>query len=180
MNSMSRCYHEPCGKEIRREEKKCPTIVKCGCPSTIQLPVLTTGTTSITIASINLDTSCLCDPVVRLSFSAAFTSTVALTTGGVSLQVFKQCGNQLLPTPIGPSWPVVGALTTTTLTGAIYPSFNICDSDSCNSDCCTYTVVATITGVAAATAGAAFNNASLSAIATCKNSCHKCRRDFDR
>ena len=180
MNSMSRGYYETCGKEKVREEK-CPTIIKCGCPSTVQLPVITTGTTNVTVASLNLDTSCLCDPVISLSFSAAFTSVVALVTGGISLQVYKQCRNQISPTPIGPSWPVVGLLETALLIGGpIYPSFTICDTDSCFNDCCTYTVVATITGIVGATVGAAFNNASLSAIATCKESCHSCRQDKNR
>lgn len=178
MNSMSRGYYDPCGKEKKREEEKCPTILKCGCPSTVQLPVVTTGTTNITIASLNLDTSCICDPVVRISFSGAFTSTVSIVTGGISLQVYKQCKNQLTPTPVGPSWPVVGLVSTAlALPGPVYPSFTICDNDSCFDECCTYTVVATISGVVGATAGAAFNNSSLNAIVTCQNSCNKCRRD---
>lgn len=178
MNSMSRGYSNQYRENYyKKEEEKFPTIIKCGCPSTVQLPVVTVGTSNVTIASLTLNTSCICDPVIKLDFSSAFTSTVALVTGGISLQVFKQCSNQITPTPVGPTWPVVGLLgTALLLAGAIYPSFTICDSDSCqNEDCCTYTVVATISGIVGATVGAAFNNSSLSAVVTCKQSCQKCR-----
>ena len=191
MNSMSRRYQEQyrrdCEKDYRkdyeREEEKCPTIIKCGCPSSTPLPVVAAAaTTTITLASLTVDTSCICDPVIKLDFSSAFTALAAVTIGGLSLQVFRQCINQITPVPIGPSHPVLGALTAIVLPAAVYTSFTVCDEDTCtNNDCCTYTVVATIAGPLAATVGATFNSSTLTATVTCRsNACaRKCERKCD-
>ena len=58
-------------------------------------------------------------------------------------------------------------------------SFFICDSDSCENDCCTYTAVATVT-TGIATAALPINNATLGAIATCRESCKECKKGYDR
>jgi len=36
MNSMSKGYYDPCKKESK-EDKHCPTIIKCGTPSSTTL-----------------------------------------------------------------------------------------------------------------------------------------------
>lgn len=186
MNSMSRSYYDPCKKDnLKKEEEKCPTIIKCGCPSTVQLPLVditVLGSASVTLASLTVDTSCICDPVIKLNFTSAFTTIATAVVGAVNIQIFKQCKNQLAPVPVGPSWPVVSAIAAGALTGTLFTSFFVCDSDSCNDDCCTYTAVATVSGVATAAIGAVFNNSTLAAEITCRsNECHKkCKKDHDK
>jgi len=181
MNSMSRGYYDPCRKEKReekREEKKCPTIIKCGCPSSTTIPVIAATDTNrdFPLASLTLDTSCLCDPKIKLEFASNLVA-VAAFVGTISVQVFKQCRNQFNPVPVGPAWQIGSLVALSSQTF----SFFVCDSDSCSdNDCCTYTVVARITS-AVATGTLAINNATLGAIATCgANKCEKCREKEDR
>ena len=169
MNSMSRGYSNQYRENYyRKEEEKCPTIVKCGCPSSVTLPPATIVGTQFTLASLTLDTSCICDPSIRLDFTSNFVATVAFT-GTLNIQVFKQCKGDLVARPIGPVWNynLVALLQSTTF------SFFVCDSDSCDNECCTYTVVATVALLTVGTLS--INNATLSAIATCKNSCNRCK-----
>ena len=185
MNSMSRRYQDEYRKDYRRDhereereerKEKCPTIIKCGCPSSATIPSGTTAGTAFTLSSLTLDTSCLCDPSIKLEFA----SNAILTgfVGTLNIRVFKQCRNQFAAVPVGPTWTLsTGSATTDARTF----SFFICDSDSCDHDCCTYTVVATVVG--ATTNGTiALNNATLGAIATCRSNecekdCHKkCHR----
>lgn len=168
MNSMSRGYYNPCEKEKRREEKACPVILKCGCPSSVTIPTGTAVGTTFTLASLNLDTSCICDPNVKLDFESNVVAPTGTTAGAVSIQIFKQCNNQATAIPVGSAW-------TLSLTAPISTTFSffICDNDSCNNDCCTYTVRATVT-TAPAGAALSINNAALAALATCKSSCKKC------
>ena len=178
MNSMSKGYYDSCGKERRKEEKQCPTIIKCGCPSTVTLPVVTTGSTDVVLASLTVDTSCICDPVIKLDFSSAFTTTVTAVLGGVTVQIFKQCRNQTTAVPVGPSWPVIGLIAAGALTGSIFTNFSICDTDACGEECCTYTAVATVSGTALAVIGATFNNSTLTSTITCRS--NACTRDCNR
>ncbi|WP_294188962.1 DUF4489 domain-containing protein [uncultured Clostridium sp.] len=171
MNSMSRGYYESCGKERKREEEKCQTIIKCGCPSTAQvLTTVASPTDSATIASLTVDNFCLCDPITKLEFATIISTAANGFAGTVSLRIFKQCRHQFTPVPIGPAWTVTVAAAST-----LPLSFFICDSDSCENDCCTYTVVATATETASGIV--TFNNSTLGAISTCKsNKCkEKCR-----
>lgn len=167
MNSMSKGYYNddrnPCRKDKERPEKDCPTIIKCGCPSSTTIPAATVAGTTFTLTSTTLDTSCLCDPCVKLEFASNLVAPVAFT-GTLSFQVFKQCNNQFTPVPIGPAWTfdLVALLASQTF------SFFVCDCDSCFNDCCTYTVIATVTS--AVTVGTLnINNATLGAIATCSS-----------
>lgn len=155
---------DPCPKPKIRD---CKTILKCGCPGSITLPAATVAGTTFTLSSIALNTSCLCDPCVKLEFASNLVATVAFT-GTINFQVFKQCNNQFTPVPIGPAWTfsLVALLSSQTF------SFFVCDCDSCFNECCTYTVVATVTSPV--TVGTlSINNASLAAIAT-DNSCRCC------
>ena len=171
MNSMSRGYYDQCGKE-RRKDDNCQALVKCGCPSSVQVPAIAAGgSTNLTLATLSLDTSCYCDPNIKLDFASNVVSTVELTQT-ISIQVFKQCRGQFAPAPIGPSWQLGGVAADSSTTF----SFFVCDSDSCLDDCCTYTVVATINAAEAITAGTSINNASLAATVTCKSSCNRCHR----
>ncbi|BAH07878.1 DUF4489 domain-containing protein [Clostridium kluyveri] len=180
MNSMSRYYdcdpcnrgqYDPCGKGQydpcnKKQEHECQTIVKCGCPNSITLPAATVLGTTFTLATLTLNTCKLKDPCIKLEFASNLVAAVAFT-GSLNIQVFKQCGNQITPTPVGPAFAfnLVALLTSQTF------SFFVCDCNDtcCNDCCCTYTVVATVTS--AVTVGTlAINNATLGAVATCGSS----------
>lgn len=156
MNSLTRPNYDcnPCKKE-----KKCnTTLVKCGIPSSTTLPAATVAGTTFTLASLTVDTSCLKNACVKLDFSSNLVATVAFT-GTVDFRIFKLCRGQFTPVPVGPTFTfsLVALLTSQTF------SFSTCDCDSCNDECCTYTVVATVTS--AVTVGTlAINNAALNAI----------------
>lgn len=182
MNSMSRYYYkddcEPCSKDNFDpckhhydpyvSKKVCDTIIKCGCPSSTTIPVIAAATTtrSFTLASLTLDTRHLKHPCIKLEFASNPVAAAAFT-GILSFQVFKQCANQITPTPIGPVWSF-------SRTGLIFSetfSFFVCDCDcSCFNGCCTYTVVATV--ASAVTVGTlSINNALLGAIVTSSDPC---------
>ncbi|UZQ49315.1 DUF4489 domain-containing protein [Clostridium kluyveri] len=172
MNSMSRYYDcdpcskhefEPCKKKI---EKFCPTIIKCSSPGSVTLPAATVAGTAFPLTSLTLDTSRLEDPCIKLEFASNLVAAVAFT-GTINFQIFRQCNNQLTPVPIGPAYTfnLVALLSSQTF------SFFVCDCNSCfSNDCCTYTVIATVTS--AVTVGTlSINNATLGAIATCGSCC---------
>lgn len=165
MNSMSKYYYKDecdhCKKE-KKERKVCPTLIKCGCPNSTTIPLATVVGTTFNIASLTLNTSDLDDPCTKLEFASNIVIPVA-ASGALSFQIFKQCSNQLTPVPIGPSWTwaeLVAIASSSTF------SFFICDCDSCFNDCCTYTVVATVTTIIAG-GTISINNATLGAITTC-------------
>ena len=171
MNSMSRGYYDSCGKEKRKDDN-CQALVKCGCPSSVQIPAVSIGNTAtLTLATLSLDTSCYCDPNIKLDFASNVVASVAFA-GTLSIQVFKQCRGQLAPVPVGPAWQL-GSLA---LGDSTTFSFFVCDSDSCLDECCTYTVIATVNAPAAVALGTSINNATLAATVTCKSSCNRCHR----
>ena len=173
MNSMSRGYYDPCKKE-KKVETESKTIMKCGCPSSVSLPVVATGlaTHELTLASLTLDTSCLCDPKVKIDFTTNLVIPIAaLLLGPISIQIFKQCRNEFTKVPVGPA-VTVGPLVEI---GSQTISFFTCDSDSCNNDCCTYTAVAMIPALAVLLIGGSFNNSTLAATAVGgENKCERC------
>lgn len=179
MNSMSRGYNDSYGRDRDRDrDRECPTIIKCGSPSFTPINNAAVGQSFI-VASLNLDTSCICNPSIKLEFASNIIVTDAGASDvGLTFRVFKQCRRNQIQIPVGPVWSffVEEADFSTTF------SFFVCDSDSdsCDEDegCCTYTVVATVTD-SLGTGNLFVNNATLGAIATCKNSCRKCRRDRD-
>ncbi|WP_278601131.1 DUF4489 domain-containing protein [Clostridium tertium] len=147
--------------------------------------------TTFILTSLTLDTSCLCDSDIILQFAS---NTIATEfRGTLSIRVFKQCKCQVTPIPVGATWilqlgtqggrvaeeeenPPV-PIPETKVTDARTFSFFICDSDSCDKDCCTYTVVATVVG--ADTVGTlAINNAKLGAVATCNS--NRCKKKCDK
>jgi hypothetical protein len=162
------CECVSCRKEKEQKCKLCPTIVKCGCPSATTIPPATIAGTTFPVSSLTLNTSCLCNPTVKLEFASNLVALVAFT-GTINFQVFKICRGQTVPIPVGPAWTfsLVALLSSQTF------SFFVCDSDSCFDDCCSYTVVATVTS--AVTVGTlSINNATLGAIATCGSGSCNC------
>jgi len=159
------CRRDHCKKECKNDEH-CQTIIKCGSPSSITLPAATLVGTAFTVSSLTLDNSCLCNPITKLEFASNLVASVAFT-GSINFQVFKLCRGQFAPVPVGPAWTfnLVALLSSETF------SFFVCDCDSCFDECCTYTVVATVTSPV--TVGTlSINNATLGAISTCgRNNC---------
>ena len=165
MNSLSKNL-ESCSSTAT-QEKQCTSLLKCGCPNSTTLPVLSAdivSTRSYTLATLNLDTTCICNPKVKLDFAANFVATLAYT-GSLNVQVYKQCRNQLTPTPVGPAW----SFNFVSLVASETFSFFVCDSDSCGGgECCTYSAVVDV--VSPITIGTLnINNATLAATVVCGN-----------
>lgn len=180
MNSMSKDYHNhcnsnpcnssPCKKEVK-EPKSCPTIIKCGCPSSVTLPAIAITdlleSRTFNVGTVTVDNSCICNPITKLEFSSNIITAVALPIT-LNFQIFKLCRGQLNPTPVGPIWTysrLIGVVEANTF------SFDVCDCNSCFDECCTYTVVATVIGLLAV--GTSITNGTLIATSTCgsSNSC---------
>lgn len=82
MNSMSGHYYkddcEPCKKE-KKEKKCCPVVLKCNCgsygPAILQIPEETQFVlVNQPIASVTVDTSCLCNPTIKVDFCGTLTA----------------------------------------------------------------------------------------------------------
>ncbi|WP_346898293.1 DUF4489 domain-containing protein [Clostridium sp. UBA7503] len=172
MNSTSKNYYVPCIKEHKEEEKLCATIVKCGNSSSVQIPNGSPIGEKFLVASLTLDTSCLCNPIIKLEYEANITTINAY--GTVSFQVYKQCGNQFTPVPVGSQWVLsIPQIDQVGVTASTAFSFFVCDCDCFLEDCCTYTVVATNIGETINTIF--INNSTLGAIGTCSE--NKCCRN---
>jgi hypothetical protein len=165
------CYS--CNTLSHKENK---TILKCGTPGgAIQIAPGTLAGTTFTASTLTLNTSCLCDPCVKLEFAStlAFSSPTTIDGTVANFQVFKLCDNQRNPIPVGPQ--LVFSVPNTTLivppaapgfSGTSTFSFFVCDCDICPHECCTYSVVVT---TATADATVTITNARLSAIAAENN-----------
>ena len=134
------------------------TTLKCGSQGSVMLPLATMAGSTFTLATVNVDIKNYRKPCVKFEFASNIVTTAAVIS--LNFQIFKQCKGQLTPLPVGPIWTfsrMVAITESNTFT------FFVCDCDICDDECCTYSVVATVAGVA--TVGVtAINNASLSAI----------------
>lgn len=176
MNSMSKYYYkddcDPCKKE-KKIKKYSRTFIKCSCPSTFNFPLIDVTVLSplpeYQIASLTIDTSCLEDPCIKLEFASTI-SAVAAVNPNLTFQVYKICGNQNFPVPVGSAW-VYSRLVTVTESSTF--SFFVCDCDccSCPNGCCTYIVRATNNADLSASLGLSVNNATLGAIVTSNDCC---------
>ncbi|GAA0124852.1 hypothetical protein UT300019_07540 [Clostridium sp. CTA-19] len=171
MNSMSKncCNdnHKHCNDNhncSKKENNPCPTIIKCGTPSATTIPTGAVAGANFTVSSITLNNSCFCKPITKLEFASNLVAPVAFT-GVINFQVFKLCRGQLTPVPVGPAW----TFELVALVSSQIFSFFVCDCDSCFDDCCTYTVVATVTSAVTVNT-LNINNATLGAITTCNSS----------
>lgn len=131
-------------EDNRKKEKEAEVLLKCktGFPLTIASTVPTP--TSFTLNTLVLRTDHFCTPCIKFEFASNIVTTDATVT--LEFQIFKQCKNQIIPTPIGPVWEFSR---TGGFTGSDAFSFIVCDcdcdSDSCFDECCTYSVVVTVT-----------------------------------
>lgn len=161
-----KCSERKCvckSERIQRALKPNRTSLRCGTSTgTVTIPVDTPAGVTFTLATVNVDTKCMNHPCIQLEFASniiAISATLVL-----NFQIFKQCGNQMAPIPVGPIWtfspPVEfsegGGFTNTF-------SFSVCDCDTTCDECCNYRVV--VTPVGAATIGiTTINNSSLAAV----------------
>lgn len=156
------CQCDCCEKKTLKPNK---TVLKCGMPGSVTLPVATVAGTTFNLASVTVDKKGFKNACVKFDFASNIITTAAVLT--LNFQIFKQCKNQIAPQPLGPIWTFSRLVAITESDGF---SFFVCDCDSCDDDCCTYTVAATVVGVA--TVGVtAIQNAMLSAIVV-DNSCN--------
>ncbi|MEY8354856.1 DUF4489 domain-containing protein [Lachnospiraceae bacterium 54-53] len=153
-NCNCRCICEPPKKYLKPNR----TMLKCGCPGSVTLPLATIAGATFTLATVNVDTRSLRNPCIKFEFASNVVTTAAVIT--LNFQIFKQCKGQLTPIPVGPIWTFARLVA---VTDSNTFSFFVCDCDVCGDDCCTYSVVATVAGVA--TVGVtSVTNATLSAI----------------
>ncbi len=164
------CY--PCNKLCHKENSP---ILKCGTPGgAISITPKTLAGTTFTVSTLTLNTSCLCDPCVKLEFASnlAYSSPRTIDSTVVNFQLFKLCDNQRNPIPVGPQlffsvpFTTIGPIGTPGFSGTSTFSFFICDCDICHHECCTYSLVAT---TATSDASVTITNARLSAIAADNN-----------
>lgn len=156
MNSMSKKYYDGCEKDKKSENNLCPTILKCGCPRTTNI----TTATTYTVASVNVNLEGICDPKVRIDFSANLVVPATATAATLTFQLNKQYKCCAQVQPVGSTYSVTVPASTATSSTI---SFFICDGDLCGDECFSY--VLTVTSSAATTA--TLSNANLSVIATC-------------
>lgn len=153
-----------CKCEKPRMLKPNRTMLKCGCSGSLTLPVATLAGTTYTVATTHIDTRGFKKPCIKFEFASNINTTAAVLT--LNFQIFKQCKGQLVPLPVGPVWVfsrIVAVTEGNTFT------FFVCDCDLCDEECCNYSVVATVAGLA--TVGiTTVSNATLSAIVV-DNSC---------
>lgn len=169
MNSNSRYCddYESCGESCKKDKRPAAptTTVKCGALGSAIIPLATPVGTTFTLASLTLNNSsansCACTKIEVTSNL----STVAFT-GAVSFQVFKQCRNQFTPVPVGPAFTFAEAVL---LTAADAFTFFVCDCDNCDTGCCVYSLVATVTTIIVGTL--TINNATLAAITSTNPGC---------
>ncbi|MGL5436538.1 MAG: DUF4489 domain-containing protein [Lachnospiraceae bacterium] len=166
------CREKPkhdCCKHDRDREKHCPTksCLKCSTPGGVSIPAHTPAGTTFTLTSLSIDTCKFQKPCIEFTFASNLVTTCSISS--LSFQIFKQCKCQFNSIPVGPAWtfsidecPVSDSRTFT---------FGVCDCDSCLNECCTYTVVATVTGVK--TVGTiAIRNATLIALVVDNKNCN--------
>lgn len=137
------------------------THLKCGMSSgSFTLPVDTPAGVTFTLATVNADTKGMNQPCIQLEYASnIFTAAESLT---LNFQIFKQCGNQLAPVPVGPVWTFFAEVTEgSTLSNPF--AFSVCDCDIICDECCIYSAAVTIEGVSI-TALTIISNSSLAAI----------------
>ena len=175
MNSNSKIYTDPCSKKhddecetsrrcIRKIEKQKFVLLKVGDPTSTPLPALSVVGTTITVASLTVNTRELDDPEIKIDFTSNIVLPVGVTVGTtLTFQVNKFFINPLTPlvsVPVGPAFiftvPVAVAFSDAF-------TFFVKDPDDFGCGLVRYTVTVTIGGVALAVA-ASINNATLAAI----------------
>lgn len=153
------CRCKPCKCEPVFESNDCcncahcvpghplPTqaISACGCGSGVAIPLSTLATTfnPIPVASVTIDTTCLCQPSVKIDFNAIINYQALITTGTllspftVTFQLSKTCngGSKI---PLG-SWDYSQSPLNLLVNTTHSFSFTHCECKACPG-CCVYSV----------------------------------------
>ncbi|MBU3100439.1 MULTISPECIES: DUF4489 domain-containing protein [Clostridium] len=170
MNSMSKGNWQEekgCGckkekEDNHKKEKEAEFLLKCKTGFPVTIPSTLPTPTSFTLNTLNLKTEHFCNPCIKFEFASNIVTIGAEVT--LDFQIFKQCRKQTTATALGPVWTFSRPAGTT---GSDAFTFIVCDcdcdSDSCFDECCTYTVVVTVTedGAAGTTV---INNPTFSAL----------------
>lgn len=163
MDSVSKEYYDSFKKE-KREENQCQAIIKCSFPTSVTIPTIAMPQigSNFQAGAITLNNSGLCNPCIKIEYSSDLVG--AGFSGTVIFQVYKQCKNEYRQIAVGPSWKFSIPVP---LTAATAFSFFVCDIDSCNDECCTYTVV--VTALTITTGTLSINNALIEVIEVCNS-----------
>lgn len=147
--------------ECEKQKEISQIFSKCGSFGSITMNEGTTTASTISVVTIN--TSCLCNPSIKLEFTSNIIIPETVASVSINFQVFALCNNQFQPIPIGPIWNFSESAE---VASADTFKFFLCHCDSCFNDCCTYTVVVdgTVTSVVEEIGSVTINNAMLSAI----------------
>ncbi|GAA0122145.1 MAG: DUF4489 domain-containing protein [Clostridium argentinense] len=176
MNSKSNSFkcHDNCNKDKCCHEQKwscdidcCNTchcvpghplpnssILSCGTGSGLTIPAVAPGTivapgaqfNPIPVASVTIDTTCLCNPGVKIHFSSIINYQALLTLGAlpilttpftVTFQLSKTCDNGS-KIALG-SWTFTQAILAVAVNITKTFSFTFCECNTCPG-CCVYTV----------------------------------------
>ena len=119
------CERKPVCKPKTKKANR--SALKCGMPGAVTLPLATVAGTTFNVATVTVDTKHFCSPCIQFEFSSNIITTAAILT--LNFQIFKQCGNQLVPLPVGPIW-TFSRLVAVTESDSFY--FVVCDCDLCN------------------------------------------------
>lgn len=177
MNSYSKshCKEEKevcCKKEFKKDKEGTKVLLKCGTPGSVTLPVLAVGTVftpiTFTATTVTIDTCDFEDPCIKFEVTSNINTTVAVGLPfSLNYQIFRICKNQFAPIPVGPTFTFSRAISVVESNAF---TFFVCDCDVCPDDCCTYSVVVTVTALPIAEV-ASITNATISALVVEDNHC---------
>ena len=140
MNSLSDVNYKDKSECFCDPNKLSSAILKCGTSYSTILPGsnITEITTTATVASVTVNTSCFCNPCIKVEFASKIIVPIGIETANITFQMFKSCRNQFQPIPIGSQWTFQ-----TSVGRSDVFSFFVCDCDTCSNECCNYTVQVT-------------------------------------
>ena len=134
-NGCSACHEEEsCAAQANR------VSLKCGTPLSTNIPETAEAGTVFNVANVNIDTGKYRDPCIRFEFAGNLVTEPGTVT--LNFQILKQCKYQAATFPVGPVWTFSRADAAAGQSDVFM--FAVCDCDVCESECCNYSVVATV------------------------------------
>ncbi len=157
-----------------------PSILSCGTGTGLAIPAVAPGNpfNPIPVASVTIDTTCLCSPAIKIDFTSIINYQAVLTLGEgpiltspytVTFQLSKTCNNGT-KIALG-SWTFTIALLAVAVNITETFAFTFCECHACPA-CCVYTVdiiqanTSSLLGVTITTETASIITSNLSALAT--------------
>ena len=172
MNSKC-CNHAPCQNNHPLPTK---ALFSCGQGTSVSLPIPTVSTpgfTPVTIASLTIDTSALCNPSVKIDFNSLINYQVAMAAGSTlsspftitfQLNKINSCGTKIA---VG-SWDYAYGTTATATNLTNSFGFSYCECNVCPA-CYVYTIevinVSSIGVSSSVTQSSTIRSSSISAMA---------------